>query len=151
MDEFFRHCRDIIVSNDGILDKVMGDAVFALFNVPIGRDDHVVRAVTTAERIRETAPLLGAVDGESGLLRVGIGVSTGVAYTAMAGSDDCRDYTVIGDVVNVASRLQAQAKPDEILVTEQVYREVIHAFPEADMREMELKGIPEPVRAYSIS
>ena len=88
--------------------------------------------------------------GDGDLLRVGVGITTGMAYASLVGSDDCKDYTVMGDVVNIGSRLQNMAKRGEILVSKEVYQQVASAFPNARERVLELKGIGEPVHAYSL-
>jgi adenylate cyclase len=95
-------------------------------------------------------PEINAELGGGDLLGVGVGVTTGMAYASLVGSDDCKDYTVMGDVVNVGSRLQNLAKRGEILVSEEVSEQVAGAFPNARERALELKGIGDPVRAYSL-
>ena len=84
------------------------------------------------------------------MLQVGVGVTTGMALASLVGSDDCKDYTVTGDVVNMGSRLQNLAGRGEILVSKEVYQQVASAFPNARDRVLELKGISEPVLAYSL-
>ena len=105
VDEFFRRCRDIVVSRDGIGDHFMGDAVLALFNVPIQHDDHIARAISAATEIQLAMPAINAAVGEKDLLKVGIGITTGLAYTGVVGSDNCSDYTALGDTVNRAARM----------------------------------------------
>lgn len=151
VDEFFRRCRDIVVSRDGIVDHFLGDAVLALFNVPIQHDDHIARATGAATEIQLAMPAINATVGEKDLLKVGIGITTGLAYTGVVGSDNCNDYTALGDAVNIASRLQSEAGPGEILVDERVYETVGSAFPGARDRTLDIKGIKEPVRAFSLS
>ena len=151
VDKFFRRCSDIVINHDGIVDHFLGDAVMAFFNVPIRHEDHAARAVRAATQIQSTLPDINVAAGEEDLLKVGIGIDTGFAATGALGSNDCRDYTVTGDNVNIASRLQGEAAPGEILVTEQVYQEVQDAFPDAKERILEIKGIDEPVRAFLLT
>ena len=151
IDAFFRKCSEVVISQDGIVDPFLGDAALAFFNAPIRHEDHVARAVTVATQIQLGVLRVGAVAGEEGPLEVGIGISTGLAFTGTVGSNDCKDYTAIGDVVNIAARLQGHAEPGEVLVTEEVYKAVGRAFPNARERLVELKGIPKPVRAYALS
>ena len=110
----------------------------------------MARAVNAATQIQLAVPEINAKLGGGDLLQVGVGVTTGMAYASLVGSDDCKDYTVMGDVVNFGSRLQNMAERGEILVSEGVYQEVASAFPNARGRVLELKGISEPVRAYSL-
>ena len=66
------------------------------------------------------------------------------------GSTNCNDYTMVGDAINIASRLQDEAGPGEILLTQNAYDLVRAGFPSAERREYRLKGIDEPVVAYAI-
>ena len=151
VDQFFRRCTDIVVSQDGIIDHFLGDAVLAFFNVPIRQEDHVTRAVAAASQIQSAIPSINDAVGEKDLLKVGIGVTTGLAYTGVVGSNDCNNYTALGDVVNIASRLQGEAGPGEILVADEVYKEVSEAYPNAQERVTELKGISTPVRSFMLT
>lgn len=151
VDAFFRRCSEVVISQDGIVDHFLGDATLAFFNAPIRHEDHVARAVTAATQIQLGVLRVGATAGEEDPLKVGISISTGLAFTGTVGSNDCKDYTALGDVVNIAARLQGQAASGEVLVTEEVYQVVGRAFPNARERLVELKGIPKPVRAYALS
>ena len=150
LDGFFRRCSEIVADHDGIVDKFMGDSVMAFFNVPLHRPDHVAQAVSAATQIQLSTPRLPHMDTENSL-KVGIGIGAGIAMTGIIGSDDCKDYTVVGDAVNLAARLQAQARAGEILVSEEVYEQVGGAFPNARKRTLRLKGIDQPVAALSLT
>ncbi len=151
IDEFFRRCSNIMVNYDGIIDHFRGDAVLGFFNVPIKRDDHVARAIAAATEIQQAVPEINLKRGQENLLKVGIGITTGWGLTTTVGSNTCTDYTVMGDVANIASRLQGLASPGEILVSDAVYEAVQGAFPDAHKRELELKGISHPVVAYTLT
>ena len=84
-------------------------------------------------------------------LRVGAGIASGDAFVGNVGGGAVTDYTVLGDTVNVAARLQGAAASGEILVTEETYRHVESEFPNAPSRDLELKGKSEPVRARVIT
>lgn len=140
----------VIREHHGIVDQLLGDAVMAFFNVPIKHDDHVLRAVHAAFRVQEEVKLINAkLDGEF-VLGVGIGIATGSALTTNLGSTKCDDYTMVGDSINIASRLQGQAAPGEVLLTEDAYNSVRDAFPRAMRAEYVLKGILQPVAAYRL-
>ena len=151
IDEFFRRCTSIVVNHDGIIDNFRGDAVLGFFNVPIRRDDHVARAITAAKEIQLAVPEINLSLGQEELLKVGIGITTGLTLTTTVGSNDCKDYTVMGDVANIASRLESLAGPGEILVSDEVYKAVQGEYPDARKQELELKGITDPVVAYSLT
>ena len=151
VDEFFRKSSDIIIKNDGIVDHFLGDAVMAFFNVPIKHDDHILKAIAAATQIQMSITDINKSLGKEDVLKVGAGVSTGFAYVGVVGSDRCSDYTALGDALNIASRLQGEAAPGEVIVDGQVYEVVASAFPNAQERMFKLKGIEEPVKAYSLT
>lgn len=151
VDEFFRKCSDIVIKNDGIVDHFLGDAVMAFFNVPIRREDHILKAINAATQIQMSIADINKAIGEEGVLKVGVGISTGLVVTGILGSNNCNDYTALGEALNIASRLQGEAAPGEVLVDEEVYKTAAGRFPNAQERLFELKGIAEPVKAYSLT
>src|SRR5215510_8687920 len=116
-EEFFKTSAAGIRQQDGIVDRLLGDAVMAFFNVPIKRDDHVLRAVNAAFQIQEGVRNINTTLDSGVVLGVGIGIATGTALATTMGSTNCNDYTMIGDTINIAARLQGEAAPGEILVT----------------------------------
>jgi adenylate cyclase len=149
-EEFFKTSAEVIREQHGIVDRFLGDAVMAFFNVPIKHDDHVLRAVNAAFQIQEGVMRINATLNGVFVLGVGIGIATGTALTSNMGSTNCSDYTMVGDSINIASRLQGQAAPGEVLVTEDVYKAISAAFPGAMRAEYLLKGISLPVAAYRL-
>ncbi len=145
--EFFRASAEIIMEHHGIVDRLLGDGVMAFFNVPIKHEDHVHRAVDAAFRIQNTVKQINEnLDG--GLsLGVGIGIATGTALATNMGSTNCNDYTMVGESINIASRLQGQAAAGQVLVTEDAYIAISKVFPNATPVEYSLKGIAQPVAA----
>ncbi len=149
VDEFLRLASTTLMSHGAFIDKYIGDAVMALFNVPIKRADHAVAAVAAAAKLQEILPELS---GRLGMpLHASIGIASGFARVGRLGSDDIKDYTAIGDVVNQAARLQAQAGPTEILVSQDVYREVASAYPGVPAETLVLKGFPQPAVAHRLN
>jgi len=123
-EEFFKASADIIRAHHGIVDRLLGDGVMAFFNVPIKHRDHVLRAVNAAFQIQDTVQQINAtIDGDF-VLGVGIGIATGKALATSMGSTNCNDYTMVGESINIASRLQGQAAPGEVLVTEDAYNAI---------------------------
>jgi adenylate cyclase len=149
-EEFFKTSAEVIREHHGIVDRFLGDAVMAFFNVPIKHDDHVLRAVNAAFQIQEGVMRINATLNGLFVLGVGIGIATGTALTSNMGSTNCSDYTMVGDSINIASRLQGQAAPGEVLVTEDVYKAINAVFPGAMRVEYFLKGISPPVAAYRL-
>ena len=149
VDEFLRLASTTLMSHGAFIDKYIGDAVMALFNVPIKRADHAAAAVAAAAKLQELLPGLSERLGTS--LQASIGIASGFARVGRLGSDDIKDYTAIGDAVNQAARLQAQAGATEIVVSQEVYREVASAYPGVAAESLTLKGFPQPTVAYRLN
>jgi adenylate cyclase len=146
LNRFYALASETIFDHDGTLDKLVGDQVMAFFGAPISASDHAVRAVHVALRILTEMNKQRAEE-----LRVAGGIATGEAFVGNVGEGSVTDYTVLGDTVNVAARLQAAAAPGELLVTEETYAYIAVEFPDAPLRELELKGKSGPVRARVIT
>lgn len=143
LNRFYRVAANAVFDQDGTLDKLIGDAVMAFFGHPIHYMDHPRRAIEAARVILHG---VAAVGGDEPLM-VGAGVACGEAYVGNVGEGEVQDFTVLGDVVNVAARLQALAAPGELLVTEEAYAAVRDLYPDAPQRELEVKGKSQPVPA----
>lgn len=152
LHHFYDACSAAVWERDGIVNKFIGDALLAIFGFPIVREDHVRQAVLAGmeiqKRCREDPGLMtGNQDGKPEPVGVGIGIHTGQASIGEVGTA-YKDFTIIGPVVNTASRIQAAAAPGDILVTDQVYGQVADLFPSAEARAYQLKGIQHPVNGY---
>ncbi len=154
LGEFYEVCSGPIWERDGIVNKLIGDAVFAIFNFPIDRDDHARMAVMSAIEIQARCMELNGTPSAAGRERnelgVGIGIHTGNVTIGEIGQF-CKDFTAIGEVVNVAARLQGAARPGEVLMSETVYEQVEDLLPEAVGRSYTLKGVSKPVQAYVLA
>lgn len=146
-EKVFRH--------DGLLDKYIGDAIMAVFGAPIPRADHALAACRTALDMVEELRTLQREWREQGLpvLDIGIGINTGSMIVGNMGSRDRFDYTVIGDAVNLGSRIEGLNKlyGTRILLSEFTYAQVHEHF--AALREVDLaqvRGRRDPVRIYEL-
>ena len=148
VDAFLRMATDVLVKHGAFIDKYVGDAVMALFNVPIRYDDHARRAVAAAMELGMALKTLGSSFDLD--LDASVGIATGFARVGRLGSDDSKDYTAIGDVVNLAARLQSKAGAGEVLISEESYRKHPGEFPEARSEQVTLKGFREPLNAYRL-
>ncbi|MBS1523131.1 MAG: response regulator [Bacteroidetes bacterium] len=139
-----------IIAQGGHVDKFMGDAVMAVFR----GDYHLDRAIDTALAIKaELAKMDPITTGEKEFKPdVSIGVNSGEMVSGNIGSASLRrlDYTVIGDSVNVAQRLQSVAKAGQVLITEQVYQKIKESFRCEINGEFTLKNKEKPVITYSV-
>jgi len=144
VDRCFALLADDITAFGGRVDKVIGDAIVALYGAPIAHEDDAERAVRAALRMQET---VARYDDETGVgIRLRIGVNTGeVLVGALVAGDD---YTAMGDVVNTASRLQTAAEPGTVLVggtTQEATDDLIHY---RSMGQLHARGREEPVDAF---
>ena len=139
LNRFYSLASNTIFDYDGTLDKLVGDQVMAFFGAPLYTKDHPERAVQAALQIISGMNRLAQVEH----LHVGAGIATGEAFVGNVGEGAVTDYTVLGDTVNVAARLQGAAASGEILLTEETYAHVESRFPNAPRRELELKGKSE--------
>lgn len=149
LGEFYDHCSAAVWERDGIVNKLIGDAIFAIYNFPIRRSDHAKQAALSGIELQRRCRAMKATrsGGHDLSVGVGVGVHTGNVTVGEIGTS-IKDFTAIGEVVNLAARLQGASRPGEVLVTEGVYREVEHDFPSAERRVCTLKGITSPVTAY---
>jgi class 3 adenylate cyclase len=146
---FYDHCSAAIWEQDGIINKFIGDAVLAIFNFPLTRKEHVQNAVSAAVQLQNDCQHLKEEIGLSEVhsLGVGIGIHTGECFMGEVGTT-YKDFTAIGPVVNLASRLQGAAGIGETVVTAAVFDHVKEQFPAAQERILTLKGVNNPVEAY---
>lgn len=154
LNSYLSEMIDIIFEHEGTLDKFMGDAVLALFGAPVGHDDDALRAVRTAVAMQEKLREMNDIWSTNGKpnIEIGIGISTGEVVVGNIGSEKRMEYTVIGQDVNYAQRIEALTKelPADILVSESTY-ERIKDFVLAEKYEpLTIKGKKEPIVVYSI-
>jgi class 3 adenylate cyclase len=143
---YFDAAAPVIERHGGTVEKFIGDAVMAVFGVPVVRDDDAVRAVLAAAEVRDA---LAAVDAEverlyARRLAVRIGVNTGEVATGSA------DRLATGDAVNVAARLEQAAAPGQILLGEQTMRLAGDAVEVEELEPLVLKGKSRPVGAFRL-
>ena len=122
----FNELVEIIFKHKGTFDKFLGDAIMAFFGAPISGADDARRAGLAALDLQKCFKELQSQEGNQILapLGLGIGIHSGEAIVGNIGSERVMDYTVIGDTVNIAKRLQEIAKPGEILISEATYQMV---------------------------
>jgi adenylate cyclase len=142
----------ILFQHGGTLDKFMGDAVMAFFGNPEPQPDHALRAVLMALDMQEAIVQLNKKLEAEGrkTIGVGMGINTGDVTVGNLGSKDFLDYTVIGDAVNLACRLEQNAKAGEIIITQATYDEVKHAVEVEPMEPIRVKGKSEPIPIFRV-
>ena len=138
LNHFYRVATGVLIRHDAIIDKLIGDEVMALFVPGIAGPTYRRRAAMAG------ADLVAALSKDPAL-PVGAAVTAGVAYVGNVGVDQVVDFTALGDPVNTAARLQAEAGPGELLIAEEVYRDLGDLFPGAEHRELSVRGRAAPV------
>ena len=150
INEYFEIATRHIHDQGGYVDKFIGDAVLGVFGAPIAQPDHAARALRAAVAMQRE--LLAQDAGRNPLLaRVGIGINSGVAVAGDLGSEVKRQYSVIGDCVNVASRLNALAAGGKIVISRST-REAAGAGVEvAALPPAKVKGKAEPIEVFEVT
>jgi class 3 adenylate cyclase len=151
--EVFARLNAVASRYDGTVARLMGDGVLVFFGAPVAHEDDPERAVRCAlDMVREIDTVgVGAKLRHNVELRVRAGINTGPVVVGIVGTDVAREYTAMGDAVNIAARMQASAPPGGVLVTAATYRFVAPIVEASDAGALELKGKTEPVRAYHVT
>jgi len=150
INEYLTLQTDKVFKWEGLLDKFVGDCVMAVYGVPFPKDDDAYRAIRTAMDIRDSVEKLNAIRKRRNQITVGIGigVNTGEVVAGNMGSPQKMDYTVIGDNVNLASRLEANAPAGKIWVSESTYNETKDKIEYVELQPIMVKGKKEPVKVF---
>ncbi|HEX7155352.1 MAG TPA: adenylate/guanylate cyclase domain-containing protein [Thermoanaerobaculia bacterium] len=154
LNEYLTKMVDILLAHGGTLDKFIGDAVMGFWNAPAADPDHARNAVACAvEMVQETARLRErwVAEGKAEL-RIGVGINTGEAVAGNIGAERVFGYTVIGDAVNLASRLEGKNKDyvTEIIVSEFTLARIGDSFPTVYLDEVKVKGKDKAVKIYQV-
>ncbi|MFK8001711.1 MAG: adenylate/guanylate cyclase domain-containing protein [Polyangiales bacterium] len=147
LNELFTLMSTVVFRHGGTVDKFLGDSVMALFGAPEPQADHAKRALLTAEDMLayvETASA-GWAQKYDVRVQIAIGIASGDAVVGNVGSESRMDYTAIGDVVNIAARLEAIARPGQILATEATRDDAGDAFDFVQVDERTLAGRSSPL------
>lgn len=152
LNAYFTQMIEVVDKHNGVVDKLMGDSVMALFGVPFPNNEDAMHSVRCAVAMQKEVKAFNKIRAGQGLptLEMGIGLNTGPVIAGNIGSKERMEYTVIGDSVNVAARLQGLAKPGEVLVSEATYRQVKGKVLATPLEPMSLKGKRIPVGVYRI-
>ncbi len=152
LTDYFTEMVEIVFEHGGTLDKFMGDALMALWGAPLSRPDDADRAVRAAMAMQRKLTRLNRQWREQGRppLTIGIGINQGEVFAGNIGSARRLEYTVIGDAVNIAARLCAEAEPGEILIGEPLFAALRQKPPGSSLTPLPLRGKAQPVGVYSV-
>lgn len=149
LNRYFEVTDEVIAQFGGTIDKHMGDNVMALFGAPTAHSDDPERAMRAALEIRKRIAALSQELGQE--LEVHIGIASGQVIASTTGSRLHKAYTVIGESVNLAARLQDLAGPSEIIVSDSFYQAVAHAVHGEKIEGLSIQGIPQESKAWRLT
>ena len=153
INQFLTNQTDVILKHGGTVDKYMGDCIMAFWNAPLNDENHATNAINAALEMRSALKEFNnALQLGRGIkINTGIGINTGSCIVGNMGSNSRFDYSVIGDAVNLASRLEGQCKDfhTDLIISENTMKEAPNNEYEK-LGEVTVKGKTEPVSIYTI-
>jgi class 3 adenylate cyclase/tetratricopeptide (TPR) repeat protein len=151
-NDALRAMAEAVYQYEGYIDKFVGDAVMAVFGAPIAHEDDAERALRTALAMRQRIEEFNRrwIDRIGEPISLHIGVNTGPVIAGSVGSDMLLSYTVMGDTVNTASRLEGAAQPGQTLVSRYTYRLTAEAFTFEALEPITVKGKREPLAVFEL-
>jgi adenylate cyclase len=154
LNEYFPMMVEAVQAHRGIVNDFIGDAVMAIYGAPLDNPEHALDAVRTARRMQAGLESLNAQWRARGLpiLKMGIGIHTGTAFAGNVGSPKRKKYTVVGDAVNVAARVEGLNKElrTTLLITADTYADVKDRVEVKDCGEVKVKGRRQAVNVYEV-
>lgn len=151
MDKYLSEMTGLVHRYDGTLNKIIGDGLLVFFGDPIPMEDHAERAVRMAVDMQQRAGDLRNEWLQYGYeFGIGIGINTGYMTVGSIGSETHKDYTVIGNQVNVASRLESIARAGQILISQRTYSRCKHLVDVEEVGRIRIKGIREDIVTYNV-
>ena len=147
---FFDKMIDVVFKHNGTLDKIIGDELMVLYGAPLKKTYDILNAVNTAKEMFSSLDNFNKKMNDDGFpkLNIGIGINYGKVICGNIGSEQQMNYTVIGDTVNLASRLCSAAKPGEIIISDSVYNSLKNKNGFNNNDDLILKGKAKPVKNW---
>lgn len=150
LNQYLAAAAEAVLNEEGTIDKFLGDAVMSWFNAPVPQPDHTLRAVKTALAIRMAVGCLHENMPAAWKLNFGIGIHYGQAVLGLIGTEKRMEYTAIGDCVNTARRIQENAQPGQILISQQAYELVKGQAFVRPVEPIQAKGKRDPIPVYEV-
>ncbi len=150
LNAFFTRMADAIFQHDGTLDKFIGDSVLAIFGAPMDLPNHALNAVQTAQTMRRALAALNQ-ERPDAVLKMRVAIHTGVALVGDMGSPKRREYSVLGDVVNTAARIEESvAQAGQIVISRATFDRLEGRIPARSLGHIQLRGRSETVEMFEI-
>jgi adenylate cyclase len=150
LNRYLAAMAEAVLSQEGTIDKFLGDAIMAWFNAPILQKDHTLRAVKAALLLRQTVEDMYLTLPEDSHLAFGVGIHYGDAVLGLIGTDRRLEYTAISDSVNTAKRIQENSAKNQILISKEAYERVKNDVEVRQSATMKVKGKSQPLEVYEV-
>lgn len=152
LNDYYEMLVEVVFRHNGTVDKFMGDGMMVLWGAPLTHDDDAISAVSAAMDIQKSIEGFNFDRLSKGLapIEAGIGLNTGYVVAGYIGSSRTMSYSVIGDTVNIASRLCAAARAGEIVISEKTQTVIADHFITKPHKPIVAKGKSEPMQAFSV-
>ena len=153
LNQYFEPIVKVCDNNGGTINEIIGDGLLIFFGAPVARDDHAEAAISCALEMQLAMDNINNENIKNGLpqLEMGIGINTGTVVAGNIGSSHRKEYAVIGDTVNMASRLCNIARKNMIIISEATFQKVKDHVAVNKVEGQKIKGKKEPVTFYVIS
>ena len=153
LNEYFSEMIDIVFKYNGTLDKIIGDELMVVFGAPLAAEDDTERALNTAVEMQNKIKELNNIrkKRKEKPVLVGAGINKGYVVSGNIGSRDMMDYTVIGDTVNLGSRLCSAAGPGEIIVSKEVTKNQDNKFKFEELVPINVKGKKDKINIFKVN
>jgi PAS domain S-box-containing protein len=150
LNKYFELIIDIIFQFKGTLDKFIGDAIMVVFGAPFQDENDILNCIRCAREIQKKINKFNTIKSTPNVLEVGIGINYGEVISGNIGSEKRKDYTVIGDTVNIAERVQSITPAGKIYITENIVKNIRGEFNVIFLEEKKLKGKIKSVKIYEL-
>jgi adenylate cyclase len=153
LNEYFTEAVDVVIKHNGYIDKYIGDCIMAAWGVPVfSPESDAVAAVNCAVEIQDLVKSKQRkfFKGEASHLQVGIGMHTGPLVAGNLGSSQRMDYSVIGDTVNIAARLEGVSKAGDVIITQQTRDYLGEKFKLKELEPVKVKGKEKPLHIFNV-
>ena len=152
LNEYFSALMPCVDAHGGIVDKLVGDEIFAVFGAPLDLEDDALAAVRSALAMKSALEPFNAarIQKSEKELAFGIGISTGAVIAGRLGTEKRRNYTVLGNTVNVGARLCNSAGPGQILISGSTYLRVKDRIEVNALPQLQVKGITFPLDVFEV-
>jgi adenylate cyclase len=152
LNGYLARMTEVVIAHGGTVNEFIGDAVFAIFGAPIAHPDHAERAAAAALAMQAAMVEINAAHAARGLPRfeMGIGINTGEAVVGNIGSEQRAKYTVVGNAVNVAARVESSTVGGQVFVSAATYAEIRALAEVTGPVPVQVKGVSEPLLLYEL-